>query len=525
AGAATTDEVLAVVEAHARAAIGATALAAAVIDERDARLRLLTPRAAGGKRVARRSAAIGADRPLAQAAMRGAVVAHPGDETAADAILAVPLIADGAPLGAIELQFDRPRAIDDADRAFAQTLANLCAQALARARTFDREREARTKAEALEMRFRATFEQAAIGMGHALPSGRWLRVNPRLCELLGYERDELLRLTFFDVTDPADRAANAEIHARLLRGEIETAVLEKRMRRKDGTPVWVAVTSAVVRDAAGRPAYTIAALEDVSRRKADEAERERLLAQGDAERARLETVLQQLPVGVVIADAGGEILMANRQVDAILGAAPAPFAAVADDGQPPHAALERAIRGGETVEAAEFRVRRADGGVGLVRANAAPVRDRAGRIVAGVLTMEDITGSRREETAQRLLAAVGEFLAAPIDDATALEALARLTLPDFADACLIELDGAAGGSRALVVAAVDPAREAAWRSAPWPSAAVPGAFDPFAALMRAGLPALLADGASEPALATAFGAPPPASILAVPLTLRGRTSG
>ncbi|HEU0114596.1 MAG TPA: GAF domain-containing protein, partial [Thermomicrobiales bacterium] len=261
-------------------------------------------------------------------------------------------------------------------------------------------------------------------------------------------------------------------------------------------------------------------------RKADDAERERLLAQGDAERARLETVLQQLPVGVVIADAGGEIVMANRQVDAILGAAPAPFAAAADDdGQPPHAALERAIRDGETVEAAEFRVRRADGGVGLVRANAAPVRDRAGRIVAGVLTMEDITDSRREEAAQRLLAAVGEFLAAPIDDATALEALARLTLPDFADACLIELDHAEGAARSLVVAAVDPTREAAWRSAPWPSAAVPGAFDPFAALMRAGLPALLADGASEPALATAFGAPPPASILAVPLTLRGRTSG
>ena len=50
-----------------------------------------------------------------------------------------------------------------------------------------------------EERFRATFEQAAVGMAHVGTDGRWLRVNRRLCEIVGYAPDELLRLTFRDI--------------------------------------------------------------------------------------------------------------------------------------------------------------------------------------------------------------------------------------------------------------------------------------------------------------------------------------
>ena len=450
---------VAAVETHAREATGATAVAAAILDERG-RLRLLTPRAPGEKRVARRPEPMPSDRPLAEAARRGETVARQGDDTHPGAIVAVPLIADGAPLGALELQLDGADAIDGDDQTFLQTLANLCAQALTRgASSTASAKRGRWPRRSIPV----SGDLRAGGDRHGpRPPRRPLaaRQSAALPDA-GVRTGRIAAVDLFRRHRSRRSGDNANLHARLLRGEIDNAVMEKRMRRKDGATVWVSVTSAVVRDAAGQPAYTIAALEDISRRKADEAERERLLAQFAAERARLETVLQQLPVGVVIADAAsGKIVMANRQVDAAL-----------DGTSRPDDTLARAIRSGETVTADEYPVRRADGSVGLVRSSAAPVRDRDGRIIAGVMTIEDITSRRRDETAQRLLAAAGELLAERVNDPAALEDLARLTLPEFADACLIEIDGRDGSERSLVAAAVEPEREAAWRSADWSCAA------------------------------------------------------
>jgi PAS domain S-box-containing protein len=118
-----------------------------------------------------------------------------------------------------------------------------------------------------EARFRATFEQAAVGIAHVSPDGRWLRTNRRYRELLGRSEQELAELSVTEVMHPEDRAADSAARDRLLRGEIEGYALEARILRRDGRSQWVNVTCALVRDRTGRPRYLVRAAEDLSARK------------------------------------------------------------------------------------------------------------------------------------------------------------------------------------------------------------------------------------------------------------------
>jgi PAS domain S-box-containing protein len=114
---------------------------------------------------------------------------------------------------------------------------------------------------------RATFEQAAVGIAHVGTDGRWLRLNDRLCAIVGYAREELLRLTSQDITHSDDLATDLDYVRQLLSGEIETCSVEKRYVRKDGSPVWASVTVSLVRRATGEPRHFIAVVEDITERK------------------------------------------------------------------------------------------------------------------------------------------------------------------------------------------------------------------------------------------------------------------
>jgi PAS domain S-box-containing protein len=105
--------------------------------------------------------------------------------------------------------------------------------------------------------------------------GRWLRVNQRLCEIVGYTREELLEKAIQDITHPEDLDADLQQVGRLLAGRIETYSMEKRYIKKDGSIVWINLTSSLVREPSGDPKYFIAVVEDISERKrAEEALRE-----------------------------------------------------------------------------------------------------------------------------------------------------------------------------------------------------------------------------------------------------------
>ena len=125
----------------------------------------------------------------------------------------------------------------------------------------------------LEHEFRQTFEQAAVGLAHVSPDGRWLRINQKLCDIVAYTRDELLNMTFQDITFPADLPADLDYVTQLLSGQVDHCALEKRYLRKNSGPVWVNLTVSIVRHLDGRPDYFIVVVEDISRRKqAEEAQ-------------------------------------------------------------------------------------------------------------------------------------------------------------------------------------------------------------------------------------------------------------
>ncbi len=118
-----------------------------------------------------------------------------------------------------------------------------------------------------EQRLRATFNNAALGIVEADVNARFLAANDRICSILGYSRDELLRMTVHELTAPEDRAESDVLNARLLAGEIELFEYEKRYLRRDGTPIWVHLTVSGVRDAAGKVVRAIGTVEDISARK------------------------------------------------------------------------------------------------------------------------------------------------------------------------------------------------------------------------------------------------------------------
>ncbi|MDG4554062.1 MAG: PAS domain S-box protein [Candidatus Competibacter sp.] len=118
-----------------------------------------------------------------------------------------------------------------------------------------------------ERRFRGTFEQAAVGIAHVAPDGRWLRVNDRLCAIFGYPRLELLQKTFQDITHPDDLDKDLHLVNQILSGQIQTYSMEKRYLRKDGAVVWIDLTVSLVRDASGQPEYFISVIDDITSRK------------------------------------------------------------------------------------------------------------------------------------------------------------------------------------------------------------------------------------------------------------------
>jgi two-component system, cell cycle sensor histidine kinase and response regulator CckA len=142
---------------------------------------------------------------------------------------------------------------------------------LVRIRDLTRRRQVEATLNASEERFRATFEQAAVGIAHVAPDGTWLRVNRRLCEILGYTHEELLKTTFQEITHPDDLSADLEQLNQVLAGRnFETYSMEKRYFRKESSLVWANLTVSLVREPDGQPAYFISIVEDISVRKAME---------------------------------------------------------------------------------------------------------------------------------------------------------------------------------------------------------------------------------------------------------------
>ena len=121
--------------------------------------------------------------------------------------------------------------------------------------------------------FRAIFERSPIGIGIAGSNQRYRKVNPALCRMLGYSEEELLTMSFVDITHPDDVKLNLWNIEGLAAHEADHFSMEKRYVRKDGEIVWVSLNVVAVRATSGTEGHTVGLAEDITERKQAEAQR------------------------------------------------------------------------------------------------------------------------------------------------------------------------------------------------------------------------------------------------------------
>jgi len=163
-----------------------------------------------------------------------------------------------------------------------------------------------------EERFRAIFEQASVGIALATPSGTLLRVNQRYCEITGYPESELLGRRVPDITHPDDREQSIEYLQQLMSGKLSTYSTEKRYIRKDGNWRWVYLSISQVRDSENQKDYILAVVEDISDRKAAEAELR------DSE-AKFRAFLESASEAIMVTNSQGELVVFNAKAEDLFG--------------------------------------------------------------------------------------------------------------------------------------------------------------------------------------------------------------
>ena len=300
--------------------------------------------------------------------------------------------------------------------------------------------------------------------------------------------------------------------------------------------------------------------------EANAARREAQAALDDLseERAHLDTIVEQIPAGLLIAEApSGRLVRGNEQLEHILrrpfietldiaGYADWKFASPSGvELLPEEFPLARSIMHGERVVGEHLRVTRGDGTRGFVTVNSTPILDRDGRILAAVATLNDITDQRRSEEALRFLAEASSILAASLDYEDTLPTIAKLAVPVLADACIIDIIDPDDRIRRVAAVHHDASRrdaaESALRATPDPTAL----HHPMVRALRTGMSDLFPEYPPQVRAARGVGTLPrtssdfprisgehlradpydflgelrPSSLIVVPLFARGRTRG
>jgi PAS domain S-box-containing protein len=119
----------------------------------------------------------------------------------------------------------------------------------------------------IEQQIEASFNQAAIGIAHLSLKGAWLTCNNKFCQIVGYEQEELLKISIFDTTHPDEVPNTRKMIDQLLTANVQYFSSETQYLRKDGLPVWVNVTISPVSSPSGEPLYFILFIEDITKRR------------------------------------------------------------------------------------------------------------------------------------------------------------------------------------------------------------------------------------------------------------------
>jgi PAS domain S-box-containing protein len=281
-----------------------------------------------------------------------------------------------------------------------------------------------------EERLRATFDVVAVGLAHVAPDGRWVRVNDRLCRILGYERDELLAGRFADITHPDDLTVDLALAGQVLEGTRDSYVIEKRYLRRDASVVWAELHVSLVRDPGGRPAYFVAAISDISRRREAESTIRRQLAE-------IEALFQTTPMGLAVLDTELRFVRVNDRLAEMNGVPAAAHIgrsvreivpAVADQAEP---LLRRVLDTGEPVSGIEVSGE-TPAHPGIIRTwleTWVPIRSPRDEVIGISATVEEITERRRvEQLRDTFIGMLSHELRTPITSLYAASQLLRRNL-------------------------------------------------------------------------------------------------
>jgi PAS domain S-box-containing protein len=253
----------------------------------------------------------------------------------------------------------------------------------------------------------ATYENADVGISQADTEGRLLRVNGALCKITGYSREELLQRSFFDLTYADDVADDASLYAQHLAGECEQYRIEKRCMRKDGTTLWVSVSSTLVRDGAGKIRCVVNVVQDINKQRVAEH------ALRNSER-QFRQLLETLPAAIYTTDAKGRITFYNKAAEEMAGRAPVigvdewcvTWKLFWPDGTPlPHdqCPMAIALKENRAVRGAEAIAERPDGTRVPFIPFPTPLRDAAGNLVGAVNMLVDVSERKQAEANQKVL--------------------------------------------------------------------------------------------------------------------------
>ena len=168
--------------------------------------------------------------------------------------------------------------------------------------------------------FQAIFEQAAIGVALvSTSSGKFLKINKKYCDIVGYSEEEMLNIDFQSITYPEDRKSDFEIVELLKSGKIREFSKEKRYIHKNGDIVWVNGTVSPMWDHGKQPSYHIKVVQDITERKQTEGKLKDAILEAQNEKNKSEAIISALGDGIIIQDKDYNIVYQNKIQTEIYG--------------------------------------------------------------------------------------------------------------------------------------------------------------------------------------------------------------
>jgi two-component system, cell cycle sensor histidine kinase and response regulator CckA len=261
---------------------------------------------------------------------------------------------------------------------------------------------ARTELFELQSRFGNTFEQSSVGFAHLDRHGRFVWLNGYLAELLGYDREELLGIAYEKFIFQEDWPEVQKRQDQIVNGSIGEYRIEKRYRRKDGTPIWVMLTLTAIRQEEGVPAYLSAVVQDIT---------SRIVAEQALERREREyrSLVETMSEGLLNLDLEGRLLFANQRFCAMTGYELSELEGknMVDffiDPEEQSSVKEKvavALRGEPS--GFQARIHHRDGHEIWIEVSTVPRVNREGEVIGRLSVVSDVTGRRQSEQEQQRL--------------------------------------------------------------------------------------------------------------------------